>query len=302
MAKIYYVDTAIPSDRKKRGRHKTHVVFDGDRTFKVNKLTELEDAGEIYIDALFPELYDEILELLKRDVRVYLLKDPIKLKKLRVKNNMKKSDENDAVLLARIPKEKFRPLTVKEVEFKARIRPLISKYERLVRWKMRLKRLIRDGFDYNFRESINLMEADRRKVSEEIIRQVASLPVYGEVYRKACEMLGIKNSVELAILTLELPLHFPLCDLKGLVGLNPNKTMGQYDRRLNRHIAALAAALYLNIKVNKKYGNVPAEVIEMVNRLPSGIATDKLRLTALKTLRIAYLMTVKPLKQPLAGG
>jgi len=114
-------------------------------------------------------------------------------------------------------------------------------------------------------------------------------------------MLGIKNSVELAILTLELSLHFPLCNLKGLVELNPNKTMGRYDQRLNRHIAALAAALYLNIKVNKKYGNVLAEVIEMVNHLPSGIATAKLRLVALKTLRIAYLMTVKPLKQPLAG-
>jgi len=56
MAKIYYVDTAIPADRKKRRKHKTHAVFDGSKVFRVKKLTELEDASEIYIDALFPEL------------------------------------------------------------------------------------------------------------------------------------------------------------------------------------------------------------------------------------------------------
>jgi len=66
MARVYYVDTAIPSDRKKRKKHKTHVVFDGDRTFKVNRLTELEDAGEVFIDTLFPEIYDEVVELLRR--------------------------------------------------------------------------------------------------------------------------------------------------------------------------------------------------------------------------------------------
>jgi len=165
MADIYYVDVAIPADRKKKGRHKTHVVFDGDKVFRVKGLTELEDASEIYIDALFPELYDEILELLRRGVEVYLLKDTTKLKKLRMENNMRKSDESDAMLLARIPREKFRSLTIEEMEFRARMRPLINKYERLVRWKKRLKRLVKDGFDYDLRRVINLMEADRKKDS-----------------------------------------------------------------------------------------------------------------------------------------
>jgi len=57
MARVYYVDVAIPSDRKKRGKHKTHVVFDGDKVFRVKRLTELEDAGEVFIDAMFPEIY-----------------------------------------------------------------------------------------------------------------------------------------------------------------------------------------------------------------------------------------------------
>jgi len=40
---------------------------------------------------------------LRKGVRAHLLKDATKLKKLRMENNMKKSDENDAMLLARIP-------------------------------------------------------------------------------------------------------------------------------------------------------------------------------------------------------
>jgi len=90
MARVYYVDVAIPADRKKVKKHKTHAVFDGVGVFRVKRLMALEDASEIYIDSLFPELYDEILELLRRGVRVYLLKDVRKLKKLRIENNLRR--------------------------------------------------------------------------------------------------------------------------------------------------------------------------------------------------------------------
>jgi hypothetical protein len=40
---------------------------------------------------------------------------------------IKKTDENDAMLLARIPREAFRLLTAKELELKMRMRPLINK-------------------------------------------------------------------------------------------------------------------------------------------------------------------------------
>jgi hypothetical protein len=62
---------------------------------------------------------------------------------------------------------------------------------------------------------IRLMEADKARISKEIIRQVSSLSIYGEVYRKACEILGIKRSTELAILVMELPLHLPMVKLKN---------------------------------------------------------------------------------------
>jgi hypothetical protein len=287
---IYFVDTAIPADKKKRRKEKVHVAFDGNKVFRVKKPTELEDASEIYVDALFPELYDEVLELLRKNVRVYLLKDTIKLKRLRMENNLKKSNESDAVLLARIPRERFKPLTIEEVELKIKMWPLINKYERIVRWKKTLKKLIKDGFDYNFKESIRLMEADRKKLSREIIRQVVGLPIYGEVYRRACEILGVDNSTELAILTLELPLHWSLQGLRGLLGLNPNRTKGRYSRRLRHHITAFAANLYMKAR---KYASVFDKIIKITNYSTNRATIHKLQLITLKALRVAYLATIK---------
>jgi hypothetical protein len=37
------------------------------------------------------------------------------------------------------------------------------------------------------------MNLDGQKISKEIIRRVSSLPIYGEVYRRACEILGVKK-------------------------------------------------------------------------------------------------------------
>jgi hypothetical protein len=92
-------------------------------------------------------------------------------------------------------------------------------------------------------------------------------------------MLGVGNSAELAILTLELPLHLPLAGLKGLLGLNPNKTKGRYNRKLRYHIAAFAANLYTRAK---KHANVPSEIIEITDHLPKEIALYKLQLMTLK--------------------
>jgi len=44
MTRVYYVDVAIPADKKKR-RDKTHAVFDGSRVYRIKKLTKLEDAA-----------------------------------------------------------------------------------------------------------------------------------------------------------------------------------------------------------------------------------------------------------------
>jgi hypothetical protein len=64
MSRIFFIDTAIPADRKKWGEHKMHTVFDGNKVFKVGRLTEL-DAKEIYIDLLLPQIYEELMELIE---------------------------------------------------------------------------------------------------------------------------------------------------------------------------------------------------------------------------------------------
>jgi hypothetical protein len=86
-----------------------------------------------------------------------------------MENNLRKSDENDAVLLSIIPKRAFRPLTIEELEIKIQMKALIRNYERIMRWKKTLKKLIKYDFDYNFKKSLRLMDADRQKISKEII-------------------------------------------------------------------------------------------------------------------------------------
>jgi hypothetical protein len=45
----------------------------------------------MYIDVMFPQLYDELLELLRKGTKVYILKDTARLKKLRIEDGLKKS-------------------------------------------------------------------------------------------------------------------------------------------------------------------------------------------------------------------
>jgi len=130
MVRAVYVDTSPTAINGKR-RREPHYVYDGEKVFEVSKLTKLKGVDEVYIDTLFPEIYEEVLELLRRDIKVYLLKDTRMLKKLRLENNVKKSDENDASMLSRISRDYFRLLTIKEMEKKVELKPLINKYELL---------------------------------------------------------------------------------------------------------------------------------------------------------------------------
>jgi hypothetical protein len=78
--------------------------------------------------------------------------------------------------------------------------------------------LVKRDFDYGFRELIRPTEAERKRISKEIIKEVTALPIYGEVYRETCRVFGVKESAELAILTVNLPLHLSLRKMKGLLG------------------------------------------------------------------------------------
>ncbi|MCF3653195.1 MAG: hypothetical protein L2C94_003405 [Aigarchaeota archaeon] len=280
MARVYYVDTAIPSDRKKRRKNKTHVVFDGDRTFKVNRLTELEDAGEVFIDTLFPEIYDEVVELLRRGVRVYLLKDATKLKRLRMENNLKKTDENDAMLLSRIPQCSFKQITFKEMI----LLRLIEEYERYVEWRMVIRRWYQIHPLNSFKECIRELRSLCERHARKIIREVRNDESYGTIYRAACEALGIENSVHVAILIVKLPLNWKLAKLKGLLGLTPHsKKHKKYNHKLRANLSNIAANIYLNYKRLK----TKPEILQGLENLPMRKTIFRLEIRILKALKRA---------------
>ena len=283
MSRAVFVDTS----RTARGgkRRKPHVCYDGKRIFKISKLTKLKDYDEIFIDTLFPEIYDEILQLLRRGNKVYYLKDLTTLKRLRERNNLKKNDVVDATLLSQIPKDCFRQL----IETDLSIDLLIRKYELLTKRIVTLKHWVNDGWNYGLRNVIKLMKKDKRSVAKKIIEAVSN----NAVYRKACELFGIKrNSIELAILVAKLPLHLPLVRLRGLLGLFPGRNKGRYDHELRRHVGNFAVNLYLNAK---RFPNVLDEAKEIVNSLPNNQAIFRLELLTLKILRKAYFEAMRPL-------
>jgi len=289
MARSVYVDVSWTANVKRRrtGRGHPHVVFDGEGFYEVDRLTKLKNAEEVYIDSLFPTIYPDILGLLKNRVKVFLLTNARILRKLRLENNLRKTHQNDAFILSWIPKEWFRELTIEEIEFKMKVRPVIRKYEWLVRWKKTLKILITKGFDYYFRESIRLIEEDLKETAREIISMVSNSR-YGEVYRRVCDTLRVKDSVEVAVLVMELPLHLGVGKLRAYLGLNPVKNNNQYNRRLRRHLEALAYNTFLNYYRKKK--DEAEEIINIMKNASSrSEAMLRIQLTILRILRKAWI-------------
>ena len=291
MSKVIFVDTSKTA-RGGRRRKKPHACYDGEKTFEVYELTKLGNYNEIFIDSLFAEFYDEVLELLKRGVKVYYLKDTSILKKLRRQKGLKKSDIIDVILLANIPRDYFKQLTVEEMERRTKLDPLINKYELLTRRIAFLRQWIKnDGWDYGLSEVIKLMGKDKEDVARKIVEAISN----NAIYREACKMLGVRDSVELAILVTKLPLHLPLVKLKGLLGFTPNKNKGRHYHELRWHVTALATCLYMNAR---KRVSVSEEIAEIVNYLPREKAIYRLGLMILKALRKAYFIAA----EPLAGG
>jgi hypothetical protein len=298
MSKVYYIDVSRSAVNGKR-RQKLHYAFDGQKILKIRRLTKLKNADEIYIDSLFPENYNEILELLKKGIKIYLLKDTGVLKKFRRENNLSKSDENDALMLSKIPREYFRELTVREVELKIAVRSLINRYEWIVEKRKVLKQWKSRGYDYGFGESIRAMEADRVKIGNEILK-IVSESIYKDVYRRVCKELQMKDSVEIAILVLELPLTSGMDKLKSYLGFTPAKNDGRYNHRLRRHLESIASNIYLNSY--KRKTSIPEEFVETIQNTQSmSRILQKLQLKILKILRRTWIEVSKEADDKPAG-
>jgi cell fate (sporulation/competence/biofilm development) regulator YmcA (YheA/YmcA/DUF963 family) len=292
-AKTVYVDTSATATNGKRKR-KLHTVFDGEKTFKVSRLTKLKNVDEVFIDTLFPENYNEILELLKRGVKVYVLKDTRMLKKLRKENNLKKSDEVDAKLLLMISREYFRALTIQEIERRIKVQPLINEYELLSRRIKTLKQWVRNnGYDW-LRDDIRLMEDGKKKIAERII-EIFSDDV---IYREACRMLGIDGSVDLAILLNGLRLETSSAAIRGYLGLTNNRN-GRYNRSMRRHLAQLANVIYVDIKRGVVEPSCK-ELTDIATMKPKNKALFKLQTKILKILKNVW-KTINELGDEPAG-
>jgi hypothetical protein len=265
------------------------MVFDGSRVFRVRKLTELEDTAEVYIDAIFLQIYEELLELIEKGVKVFLLGNTRMIRRLREENHVRKSDEADARILSIIPRNHFKQLTIGEV----RLLKLIGEYEMYVRWGRIIRQWIRICPLDSFKESVKELRRITKQYARKIIEDVKSDEGYATTYGLACDMLGVRDSVEVAILVAKLPLNWKLRRLKGLLGLTPSKDKN-YNHRLRGHPSSLAATIYIN---NRRCG-VGARLFEGVNRTPQSKALYTLQLRILRILKRAWQQR----QRMLAGG
>jgi hypothetical protein len=288
--RIYFVDAAIPADKKKRGKSKSHMVFDGSGVFRVGRLTELEDAGEVYIDAIFPQIHEELMELIEKGVKVFLLKNTRILKRLREENGVEKSDEADANLLGIIPRSCFKQLTAREIC----LLKLIGEYEMYVRWGKIIRQWAQIHPSSFLKESARRIRCIVNQYARKIIEEVKSGEGYATTYRLACDMLGVRDSVEVAILVARLPLNWRLSRLYGLLGLTPHKNKS-YDHKLRAHLSRLATNIYLN---NKRY-EANIKLLEDLKNLPPKKAIYKLQLRIVRILKRAWQQQKQ---YTLAGG
>jgi hypothetical protein len=131
-----------------------------------------------------------------------------------------------------------------------------------------------------------LIEEDLKETAKEIISMVSNSR-YVEVYHRVCDALRVKDSVEVAVLIMELPLHLGVGKLRAYLGLNPVKNNNQYNRRLRRHLEALAYNTLINYYRRK---DSPEELINIVKNASSrSEAMLRIQLTILRILRKAWI-------------
>jgi hypothetical protein len=96
-------------------------------------------------------------------------------------------------------------------------------------------------------------------------------------------MLGVRDSVEIAILVTRLPLNWKLGRLYGLLGLTPHKNKN-YNHKLRTHISRLATSIYLH---NKRHG-IGTDLLSDLKELPPKKAIYKLQLRIVRILKKAW--------------
>jgi hypothetical protein len=230
------------------------------------------------------------MELIEKGVKVFLLKNTRILKRLREENGVEKSDEADANLLGIIPRSCFKQLTAREIC----LLKLIGEYEMYVRWGKIIRQWAQIHPSSFLKESARRIRCIVNQYARKIIEEVKSGEGYATTYRLACDMLGVRDSVEVAILVARLPLNWRLSRLYGLLGLTPHKNKS-YDHKLRAHLSRLATNIYLN---NKRY-EANIKLLEDLKNLPPKKAIYKLQLRIVRILKRAWQQQKQ---YTLAGG
>jgi len=182
MFRRVFIDTAWNS--------KKHTCYDPgkDLFFEVIDLAELKEYDEIYLDSsLFPNMWQQLKEVINNSRKVYYFTRPWKWKEIRqrFKEDLKtrtgkisKSDYGDAYLLWKVYElslvknnthKYFRLLTIVDVE----LRPLLMKEELLYKNLQRVQRSSMIGVDVG--SDVKILEKMVEDVRREIVEKATRL-------------------------------------------------------------------------------------------------------------------------------
>ena len=248
MIRRVFIDTKWSP--KKHRDSKKHVCYDPEKDifFEVDSLTELKDYDEIYLDSsLFPNMWQQLRELISNGKRVYYFTRPWKweeLRKERFRDELKarigkvsKSDEGDAYLLWKIYElslskrnthRYFKPLTIIDIE----MRPLLMKGRMLYKSLQRIHRASIIGVDVG----------SDAKVLEKMVED-AMKGIVNKAVQIIPRFMDIANNLRLD--------RDDINGLVGLAGMLVYDKFTSYEKSIN-HLG-LHKAKGRNGRRNKKY-------------------------------------------------
>jgi len=205
MTRRVFVDSKWSS--KKNKNSKKYACYDqiNDLFFEVDSLAELKEYDEIYLDSsIFPNMWQQLKELVSNGRRVYYFSRPWQWKKIRQRfredlkaktGRISKTDRGDAFLLSKVYElsliknnthRYFRLLTIVDVE----LRPLLMKEELLYKNLQRVQRASMIGVDIG--SNVKTLEKMVEDVRREIIDKAARL-IQGFMDTAKCLRLNVDD-------------------------------------------------------------------------------------------------------------
>jgi len=290
MTRRVFVDTAWKS--------KKHTCYDPDRDFffEIDSLIEFKDYDEVYLDgSLFPNMWQQLRELISNGKRVYYFTRPWKweeMRKERFRDELKarvgkvsKDDRGDAFLLwkayelsliKRNTHRYFKPLTIIDVE----LRPLLMREQMLYRNLQRVRNASIVGVDVGGDVKIleEMVEDARRKIVNKAIKVI---PRFMDI----ANSLGLDRS-----------------DVNGLAGLAGELV---YNRSISYSSSVRFHGLYkvkgYNARGRKKYSSKAQRYLSMLTNAILWKNGDK-RSPKLKDMRRVLKMVIEARKQTGLAG